>query len=560
MFSLGLEVPVRPDSDISFRFLQDCLSDCLSNHTACTQLPPRLPAVPKRLIKIDVQGSTPKLVEPPHGVHLPYAALSYRWGSLASLQTTRSTIETFKQGINWDIIPEVFRDAFTILRKLDLHYIWIDSLCIIQDDARDWQIQATSMEKIYTNAVITIAAASSKGVHEGFLRERKLVKSISLSIIEHNQRIAVNARKAIKLGIHATTLAHRKRDPLDERAWALQERELSTRAVYYTGAEMQWACNTLRRCQCSTQTLNVAEDFANHVANPKFDIFPTWHLLVEEYTSRDLTKPTDKLPAIQGLASRVEDRGLDDSRGTDGTVTRAYIAGLWRENLLVDLCWERFPGTRFSAVPQYRAPSFSWASVDGMVSYRRARIGYQGERIDHAQVLGANCRYGGATPNGEVADGFVSLSGCLITAHLSSSSPLDPSTYSLSVAKRKYIHEFAIDTALLPKRFMKLLFRPVITLARCSDTVVPFKDVAVSCLSLCSIRTGDHLYENMLLLCPSARMQGAYERIGIMTAKWERPSKLGDGSLTAIKPFTWIQRGKEKGEQARSLKAVIKIV
>ena len=109
-------------------------------------------------------------LEPAPGSKGIYAALSYRWGGWDSF-TVKNTLETFKRKIEDEIIPIAFQEAAIVAQELEINYLWIDSVCIVQDDRDDWLEQATKMADVYENAEIVIAASSSPNPGTSFLQE-----------------------------------------------------------------------------------------------------------------------------------------------------------------------------------------------------------------------------------------------------------------------------------------------------------------------------------------------------------------------------------------------------
>jgi len=172
-------------------------------------------------------------------------------------------------------------------------------------------------------------------------------------------------------------------EPLNKRAWTLQERLLSPRTLHYGSQEMYWECQYCVLCEDGAMMTREFPTLEKVLASrsphkgdkPQHDI---WHKLVEEYTARNLTRDQDKLPALSGLANSIAARTGDD-----------YVAGLWKKNVIKDLFWlvevvepshscdnpehdAALPPATKSSVKhptQYRAPSWSWASLDGKIRY-----------------------------------------------------------------------------------------------------------------------------------------------------------------------------------------------
>jgi hypothetical protein len=110
------------------------------------------------------------------GQHGRWAVLSHRWGIGSTATLREDTLDTQKSGISISSLPATFQDAIKLTRFLGPRYLWIDSLCIIQDSVADWQTESATMPGIYQNAFVTIAAASTKDSHGGIFVERAWAK------------------------------------------------------------------------------------------------------------------------------------------------------------------------------------------------------------------------------------------------------------------------------------------------------------------------------------------------------------------------------------------------
>ncbi|KAF2846576.1 HET-domain-containing protein [Plenodomus tracheiphilus IPT5] len=391
----------RPWDELTL--MRTWLSNCVTKHSKCKQIASREP--PKRLLDVRAFPSSNdiKLVE---WQSIPttakYATLSHCWGPVNHhpICTDKNTLDDRKLRIQFEDLSETFKDAVKICRDLDQKYLWIDSLCIIQDDGKDWSQQAAAMASIYGGSHVTLAAASSADSNQGCRtrpREagmRKLSRyqdfnfgSRRVRILEHSPaywdlEYGDNPHKHEGYGLN----------PLRTRAWTLQERELSLRCINFAQGQLLWQCRTMKgSSELPWQEmirkhddfyplplkLNQGEDFTSD--SPAFQR-DYWYGLVEDYSSRNLTKETDKLCALEGLASKIFEEQNPGS----------YLAGIWSDHLPSALLWRTVPPysrnrnqpisplTAFSPRhPQvYRAPSWSWASIDGEISY-------ESQRIDH---------------------------------------------------------------------------------------------------------------------------------------------------------------------------------
>ncbi len=103
------------------------------------------------------------------GLKAEYIALSHCWGGKISPLLTTETLEPFQNRLSYAALPANFRDAIVITRELGIRYLWIDSLCILQDSKQDWQQESKMMAAIYRDSTLTISAMASSGSTQGIL-------------------------------------------------------------------------------------------------------------------------------------------------------------------------------------------------------------------------------------------------------------------------------------------------------------------------------------------------------------------------------------------------------
>ncbi|CZR66357.1 uncharacterized protein PAC_16258 [Phialocephala subalpina] len=399
-----------PASDKSFAFVEDLLNNCNENHVLCKRASPFLP---KRVLDVDHSPSVIKLVETKPNSTDPYVALSYCWGPNPNFTTTLSSLDERMSGIELSSLPKALRDAVTWTRRLGIRYIWIDALCIIQDSATDWEVESMKMASIYEQAYVTVCAASSPACSEPFLFEREKSCLTIECLDDSGQPTIVNARKLPRTGLHDWSGSIP--DVWDMRSWTMQEKILSTRLVSYSGEEIQWICKTVDACECKRGVPSNSTYLKSifQLDGPR-DAYLFWHGQAVEYTRRQLTCAPDKLPAISGIASV-----LHPVTGSK------YLAGLWVDNLVNDLCWERVDVGEVEkrrpswVIPSsYRAPSFSWASVDGAVFYNEDCLSQ--DWTGHAAVLDTSIKLSGNNKFGQVEYASIRMRGPFSSATLSS--------------------------------------------------------------------------------------------------------------------------------------------
>src|ERR1700744_2598321 len=146
----------------------DRIEDCASKHR-CRSTGDSV--LPTRVIEVGDPGRIRLMV--PNGAMGRYVCLSHCWGGLQPLKTTKENLSSHLHSIPPQSIPKTYQDAIELTRLLGIKYLWIDSLCIIQDSTEDWGKESASMCAVYENCDIVIAATSAKDATEGFLRTRE---------------------------------------------------------------------------------------------------------------------------------------------------------------------------------------------------------------------------------------------------------------------------------------------------------------------------------------------------------------------------------------------------
>jgi len=321
------------------------LEDCRRNHLPCQS---EVPKLPKRII--DVSGPELRLIEDA-SEPAPYAALSYKIGGVSLFTTTTTTLQDRQAGFSMDLLPQTVQDAIQWTRGLGLSLLWIDSLCILQDNLADWEIELSTMSDIYFNATVVIAAAASDSASKGCLPvNNKLPKAPceptpGLFILPDFER---------DRWIHA-------KGALDSRAWTFQEVQLGTRILRVGSEEISWQCRKCKRREnmpMDEKEHNIQADgfsLGSRALDAKRlmgqDLFRGWYVLARDFNSRDISFPADRLPALSGMAKLFRDE-----------LNAEYVCGLWKQDLRHGLMWR---STHPGILVPYRAPSWSWVAIEG---------------------------------------------------------------------------------------------------------------------------------------------------------------------------------------------------
>jgi Heterokaryon incompatibility protein (HET) len=439
-------------STASFNFLKSCLKECVENttntHEACIQaletpLPKRVLSVRPQDVKICVKD----------GEFGRYCALSYRWGTPDQVyKTTRANFSRMMENIDWDLLPRLIQDAITVTRELDIDYLWIDALCIIQEDEEDWLSESAKMGQYYTNAFLTIAASSSPGVQTPFLGPRMIpdetsrlqslpkLKEFRFCDTGGTTTTIIGRRVPDYAGITltGTTL-------LATRGWAWQENALSVRIVHYTSRELIWEC---RYCQIfengarlrhsdTSLTYRFAAACQGQPEKAHGQLEYYWKTLVMEFSNRQLTYESDRLTAISGVAAEIR-KSLVSTSASPSTDNQ-YLVGLWRQWLESDLMWRTFwpnPSTPPVVSRASTLPSWSWLSIFCAVSFEYVLLDKLSVRKTKRRPLDIThvvCEpLHGACPFGNVQAGAsITLTGYLFSAALSSRNTSQSSSYRL---------------------------------------------------------------------------------------------------------------------------------
>ncbi|GAB7328954.1 hypothetical protein MBLNU13_g00825t1 [Cladosporium sp. NU13] len=290
------------------------------------------------------------------------------------LQTTLDNIDEHTEGIEVASLSRTFRDAIAICQHLDESYVWIDSLCIIQDDDEGKAAEVARMQSIYEGASLTISAMSARDGRGGCWTPRECIFEIPVDDVQSAE--LVFRRVLETLFEHASFLTEFPDDvletqyPLATRKWALQEILLSQRLIHLTASELVWECHMSTSCECR-ELDDLSPGFSTHQrvrdafrrpSQDRHELIYEWMKLLESYSRGKLTQETDAFPAIAGLASKFQNKDLGE-----------YSAGLWVEEVPITLCWySRLPVEGMTDNQRsltYVAPSWSWASIQGPLCF-----------------------------------------------------------------------------------------------------------------------------------------------------------------------------------------------
>lgn len=425
------------DPSVAKQFIRTCEK----THKRCRKTQPT--RLPKRVLDCGTADATRVyLREPGDEKFGRFTALSYVWGGAQPLLTTKDNLAVHRNGIELCSIPKTIRDAILVTRELNLRYLWVDALCIVQDSAQDKIEQLARMKEYYREAFCVIAASASSRVADGFINYRiqssdPTAQEEILEVTETRIGVPFVGPAAesgfLTLSSKRPYVYHAMRDPLATRAWVLQERLLSRRCLLFpsTGGfalqcdsgeqfagDITYACDNaegrermLIRYEPSSEwswsrdlAYDHPEEYSFTPIQETRDICQAWRVMVESYSSMKLSVSEDRSIAIAALAEEHQERYLSVLRGD-------YLAGHWHDDLHESLMW-KVVGAK-NVRPAYRAPSWSWLSVDGAVSFR----GHHAVEDEYLRIIEIS-----AMPRepsltyGSLRDGFIKVEGSLIQA------------------------------------------------------------------------------------------------------------------------------------------------
>ncbi|ETS77359.1 hypothetical protein PFICI_11233 [Pestalotiopsis fici W106-1] len=361
-----------PDSQLA-TLAESWVRDCLQNHAECTLA--KKDFRPKRLVQI-LNKDFGRLVLPrelPPKKKIDYVAVSHCWGDPRLLKKlTVDNEHELQDKIKVADLPATFKEAISACWKLGFRFIWIDSLCIMQGDQADWQEQASEMGSVYGNAVLSLCMAGSANSAEPSLQSRNTDLTLPLCITLTGGN---GEKTTLRLVCNRSFEDDIKACPLRKRAWVFQEWYLAKRSLIFGRMQLWWHCCEKLACETfpdgisgsiafkSAIGITDAETMKGKVSktlqSPQF-AQKLWWDLIKQYAKTKLTKEAeDRVIAFSGISKMF---------GEFHNIESQYTAGMWRCHLPRALLWYRYCGGETFRSLDYKAPSWSWMSLDGPIT------------------------------------------------------------------------------------------------------------------------------------------------------------------------------------------------
>ncbi|KAK3988230.1 heterokaryon incompatibility protein-domain-containing protein [Cladorrhinum sp. PSN332] len=402
--------------------LQNWISECLHSHSACKRPVTMRACWPTRLLDLGVAAqasdATIKVIESKELAEEPkYATLSHCWGSAEMPKTTISTVaKHLEYGFRLSLLPKTFQDAARLARALSIRYLWIDSLCIVQDDPVDWQREASRMGDYYTNSLLTIAATSAKDGREGLFLEREN-RDLYLGT-DTSHGIAAAARVNIATQLDKVN----NHSPLTRRGWVLQESILSVRTLHCTDDQWYWKCRGLRESEDGIdkdEAQNSASSFLLPTGIERPRAIYEWMFLARRYSGLQFTYEKDRLPALAGVVDFYRQHRIKDEP----------VLGGWKSTIACDLGWfsRSLEKPRNNSIPSGSSfnpiPSWSWLSSRRPIKFGYRHLGFEDIRPNlRTNVVEWDIAWSGPAMTSELLSARLVVEGPMLS---SSSLPLD---------------------------------------------------------------------------------------------------------------------------------------
>lgn len=346
-------------------------------------------------------------------------------------------------GLDMSLVSPTIRDAILVTQSMAIPYLWVDALCIIQDSEGDKTTQIASMSDIYASSTITIVAASAESSSQGFLYTR----TDSETVYTIPVRLGPDNFGSMSINELDAACYDERLEAIARRAWTMQEQALAPRTVTFASHTMIWSCKASARAYGDALHFPHNLDAGYNDNDEKYSLnlrsllltreeaqinkdkaLACWLRLITAYSLRRASLERDKLNAVAGIASH----------DSFSSALGVYYAGMWEYDLARQLTWRTGQSHRtlgpdeefvFRRPSEWRAPSWSWASLDGGIVH--FEVSYDDDDEPKMDVLcdiiecETTPKYPDRNPFGEVTAAHLVLRAAMRKAWL------DPSTSSV---------------------------------------------------------------------------------------------------------------------------------
>ncbi|ESA42158.1 HET-domain-containing protein [Neurospora crassa] len=494
------------------RLAKSWVGNCVDNHKQCRYSRIDIGWYPTRLLDLG-ESTEVRLIETkdtkPAG---PYATVTHRWGQVdEDFVLNKQKYPQLMKGIPLDSLPRLFQHTISVARSLGVQYLWTDSLCIFQDkdDKTDWAREASLMEKVYSYSYCNISAADAENCSWSLFNARDPQsinpETLTLDIVSDD----IGGMIPVQFYVYnpAFWFQQVSNALVNTRAWVLQERVLAPRVLHFGKRQLIWECCEVDASEIFPHGLHPELAASEHVRFKSFNLeldqgdqrgffldseLPMarllWNRIIWKYTGCNISRSEDKLIACSGLAKRFESL-LQDT----------YVAGMWRTDLEAQLLWKRSgisPGSRQGV---YRAPTWSWASIDGPIL--PSEVPQDGCLIEIEDV---HLSYATPDKTGGITAGCLRLRGVLLETKL------------VKGREHKAVFDLCLEgvnVAAAPTYNSRV---PPIVAFDISEDSVDYGSAEDRIFSMVGHKGTDCLYLVLLLFKMFDEQRGVFERIGVV--------------------------------------------
>jgi hypothetical protein len=383
LFPLSQPASPSTGSEMSLATVTNWVKGCTAGHQKCKIVEDTSRSgLPTRLVEID-RDSTRFRILNSHALpqSTRYAIISHHWGASTPYLLTTENEKSLRQGLPISVLPKTITDAIKVVLHLNIRYLWVDSLCIIQDgdNGEDWQRESQAMTIAFRNAFVCIAAHNSTETSGMFFDREPAFYD------QHKLNINILGLETMPCWILIDEYMWEENvemSRLSRRGWVLQQRLLAARTIHFCDREIFWECQEKSSCESFPSQLPPPDFFKLGLAyslsksglwekailiggeekwcSPIDHAYEVWDDIVKYYSGCQLTHSTDKLVAIAGVARHMK-----------AIIQDQYVVGMWCKQLSAELGWWLNPEREkhvYGDEPPFYAPSFSWTSVKGQIS------------------------------------------------------------------------------------------------------------------------------------------------------------------------------------------------
>lgn len=373
-------------------FVRRCLEQCKSQHSRCREGSIEVHWYPTRLVEVLEDGGARVIETSETAPTGPYATLSHCWGASPMSIATTENIGRLKHYIAMPDLPRTFRDALQFIKAIGISFIWIDSLCIIQDSVKDWEFESKTMLQIYRHAECNLAAADSEDSRGGLFRERNYaILPSGWFLLDGDMLESKGPRYCCAVPFSYLKDVFENQlgsSQLMRRGWVFQERAASRRVIAFGPDQVLWDCSEALesdvvpghqtnlyhysdRIKSSGEFKGMAipKKLSSGVAQSYSTLemgLMDWQFLVQRYSACRFTFNKDKAVAMLGVAEMMSNALTAQATATSPATSTAYWAGLWLQKMYWQLTWKV---ARTGLRRNFHAPSWSWLSIDGPVDW-----------------------------------------------------------------------------------------------------------------------------------------------------------------------------------------------